>query len=88
LNCIAVCHLYGKLNQKNTQTGTKKNEACNIIVAKYREAEPNADREIMGKKINSLCTNYRKYIKVKSSEKSGCGPEELQKLVQWLKSVV
>jgi hypothetical protein len=70
------------LNQKNTQRGTKKNEAYNMIAAKYWQAEPNANRGIMGKKINSLCTNYRKYIKVKSSEKSGCGPEDLQKLVQ------
>jgi hypothetical protein len=37
----------------------------------------------MRKKINSLDTNYRKEkIKVKSSEKSGCGAEVLQKLVQ------
>jgi hypothetical protein len=52
----------------------KRNEAYDILVAKYQEVAPNADVETVRKKINSLRTNYRKKkVNITCSAKSGCG---------------
>jgi len=55
-----------------------KNEAYNVLIEKYKEVDPNADKEIVKKKINSLRTNYRKELKkVKASYKSGSGTDDI-----------
>ncbi|KAL4091947.1 hypothetical protein QTP88_026546 [Uroleucon formosanum] len=55
-----------------------KNEAYNVLIEKYKEVDPNADKEIVKKKINSLRTNYQKELKkVKASYKSGSGTDDI-----------
>ncbi|KAL4149133.1 hypothetical protein QTP88_003142 [Uroleucon formosanum] len=55
-----------------------KNEAYNVLIEKYKEVDPNADKEIVKKKINSLRTNYRKELKkLKASYKSESGTDDI-----------
>jgi hypothetical protein len=50
-----------------------------MLVTKYQNAEPNADREIVRKKIDSLHTNYWKQKIKERSDWSGSGAEDLQR---------
>lgn len=55
-----------------------KNNAYKALIEKYKEVDPNADKEIVKKKINSLRTNYRKELKkVKASYRSGTGTDDI-----------
>ncbi|XP_069704895.1 uncharacterized protein [Periplaneta americana] len=57
---------------------SKKNHAYDILVRKYREVEPCADREMVRKKINILRTNYRKeWRKVTQSEKTARSKKDI-----------
>ena len=52
-----------KVKSKEYNDRNKKNEAYEILLAKYRERYPHATKEDAKKKINSLRTNYRKELK-------------------------
>ena len=48
----------------------KKNEKYEHLLRKYRERFPDADKDQLTKKFNSLRTNFRKELKrIKNSEK-------------------
>jgi hypothetical protein len=50
-------------------------DAHAILFNKYRDQGPEANREDITKKFNSLCTNFRKEINTTNSEKSGTGSD-------------
>ncbi|KAL4705387.1 hypothetical protein ACJJTC_002410 [Scirpophaga incertulas] len=53
-------------------------EQLQELVEKYKAIDPNANREIVVKKINNLRTTYKKEInKIKKSCKSGAGTDEI-----------
>lgn len=52
-----------------------KSEQYNILYEKYRETHPNATRKDLGRRLNSLRTNYRReYNRVKNGEITPEGP--------------
>lgn len=63
---------------KDYHDRNKKNAAYNRLVEKYKIIDPNANRDIVVKKINNLRTAYKKELnKMKQSIKSGAGTDEL-----------
>ncbi|XP_055625146.1 uncharacterized protein LOC129777318 [Toxorhynchites rutilus septentrionalis] len=57
----------------------KKIEQYDVLIEKYRENAPDADKQDVIKKINSLRTNFRKELKrIRDAEKSGAGAEEVE----------
>ena len=56
----------------------EKKEQYERLIRKYRERFPDADKDHLIKKINSLRTNFRKEFKrIKDSEKSGTGADDV-----------
>ena len=56
----------------------KKKEQYDVLIKKYREYIPNADKQDVIKKINSLRTNFRKELKrIRETKKSGANPEDV-----------
>ncbi|CAH1985755.1 unnamed protein product [Acanthoscelides obtectus] len=54
------------------------NAAYHRLVQKYKNIDPNANRDIVVKKINNLRTAYKKELnKIKKSHKSGAGTDEI-----------
>ncbi len=57
----------------------KKSEQYDVLLEKYREKYPNADKQEVVKKINSLRTNFRKELKrIREAEKSGAGADDVE----------
>lgn len=57
----------------------KKNEQYDVLIEKYRENFPDADKQEVIKKVNSLRTNFRKELKmIRDAEKSGVGAEDVE----------
>lgn len=57
----------------------KKNEQYDVLIEKYRENVPDADKQEVIKKINSSRTNFRKELKrIQDAEKSGAGAEDVE----------
>lgn len=78
LDCIRVYKALPclwKVKSKEYRDRQKKNDAYGILVNKFRERYPEADREFVKKKINSLRTNYRKELKkIAELKKSNADP--------------
>lgn len=61
-----------------------KNIAYQVLVDKYKEVEPDADRNTVTKKLNSLRTNFRKeLLKVRNSRHSCSGMDNEYKSSLW-----
>jgi hypothetical protein len=55
-----------------------KNDAYETLVKKRQQVDPTANRDLVTKKNNSFRSTYRKELmKVKKSERSGSGSEEV-----------
>lgn len=73
-----------RIKSKDYSDRDKKGEAYEMLVAKFKEIDATANREIIVKKINSLRTVYRKEVsKVNKSIKSGAGEDEVYKPSLW-----
>jgi hypothetical protein len=60
MECIEICQLYGTLKAKNIMTGIKRTVHMKHY---YKEMYPDATKDVVKKKFNSLRTNYRKELK-------------------------
>jgi hypothetical protein len=73
LECIEVYHSLPALwivKSKKYSNRMEKNEQCERLLRKYIERFPDADKNQLIKKLNSLRTNFRKELKrIKESEK-------------------
>ncbi|CAD7078408.1 unnamed protein product [Hermetia illucens] len=68
------------VKSKEYSDRNKKDLAYIELVKKFKEFDPSADRNTVVKKINALRTVYKKELsKVKSSEKSGAGADDIYK---------
>ena len=87
LECIEVDRSLPALwnvKRKNYSNRMKKNEQYEHLLRKYRESFPDADKDQLIKKFNSLRTNFRKEMKrIKGSEKSGTGAEDAVEPTLW-----
>lgn len=62
----------------------KKNIAYEKLVSKLKEIEPNADRELVIKKINNIRSAYRRQLKkVNQSMHTGAGSDEIYTPTLW-----
>ncbi|KAE9525968.1 hypothetical protein AGLY_013910 [Aphis glycines] len=62
----------------------KKDAAYEKLVEKMKEIDPKANRDLVRAKINSLRTSYRRELKkVKSSQKSGAGADDIYEPSLW-----
>lgn len=52
-----------QVKSKDYTNRTKKAEAYDLLIEKYKELEPNATRETVKRKINSMRSNYRKELR-------------------------
>lgn len=73
-----------KIKSKDYSDKHKKNAAYIILIDKLKEVEPEATKEMVIKKINSLRTCFRKELKkYNASLKSGSATEDLRKPNLW-----
>lgn len=71
--------------RKDYMSKSKRHSALEKLLECYKKIKPNATREDVRKKINSLRTNYRKELKkIISSKRSGAGTEEVYKPTSWI----
>ncbi|VVC36332.1 MADF domain [Cinara cedri] len=64
---------------KDCTNREKNNEQYDVLVEKYREYFPDADKQEVIKKVNYLRTNFRKELKsIRDAEKSGTGTEDIK----------
>jgi hypothetical protein len=62
----------------------KENEKYEHLLRKYRQRFPDADKNQLIKRLNSLRTNFRKELKrMKGSEKSGTGADDVVGPTLW-----
>jgi hypothetical protein len=62
----------------------KKNDAYETLVKKWKQVDPTANRDLVAIEINSFRSTYRKELmKVKKSERSGSGSEEVHVPSLW-----
>ena len=67
-----------KVKCKDYHNKSKKNESYDILIAKVREIDASANRDLIAKKINNLRSTFRKeHNKVSKSKSSGTGTEAL-----------
>ncbi|KAK4886062.1 hypothetical protein RN001_002333 [Aquatica leii] len=67
-----------KIKSKEYSDRNVKSQAYEIMIEKMQEFDPEADRETVVKKINTLRTAYRRELKKKvDSERSGVGGDEV-----------
>ncbi|XP_050310452.1 uncharacterized protein LOC126746316 [Anthonomus grandis grandis] len=67
-----------KVKSKEYSDRNAKNQPYEILIEKLQTFNPEANRENVGKKINSLRTTYKKELKkVLDSERSGAGEEDI-----------
>ena len=58
---------------------SKKGEQYEVLIEKYRENYPDAEKQDVIKKINSLRTNFRKELnRIRNAEKSGAGADDVE----------
>ena len=63
---------------------SKKNEQYNKLLSKYKERYPNAEKNDVIKKINSMRTCFRRELKkISSASKSGVGADEIPEPTLW-----
>lgn len=73
-----------KIKSKDYSDKQKKNAAYNILVEKLKEVEPEANKDMIVKKINSMRTCFRKELKkYTTSLKTGSGTEDVYKPNLW-----
>ncbi|KAK9680076.1 Alcohol dehydrogenase transcription factor Myb/SANT-like [Popillia japonica] len=66
------------IKNKDYSNRIKKNEQYELLLRKYKERYPDADKMQLIKKFNSLRTNFRKELKrIRDSEKSGAGVDDI-----------
>jgi hypothetical protein len=87
LECIKVYRSLPALwnvKSKDYSNRKKKNEQYEQLLRKYRERFPDADKEQLKQKLNSLRTNFRKELKrIKDCEKSGTGADDVVEPALW-----
>lgn len=87
LECIEVYKALPALwNVKSEEYSNrqKKNASYEILVTKYRKRFPDATREDVTKKFNSLRTNYRKELKrINDTKRSDNGTDETEPPTLW-----
>jgi hypothetical protein len=72
------------VKSKEYSSRNKKGLAYEEMVKKYKEFDPSADRNTLMKKINALCTVYKKKLsKVNNSSKFGAGADDIYKPSLW-----
>ena len=82
--CIRDSPCLWQIKNKEYSDRNKKNLAYEELVKKYKEVDAVASKETVTKKINSLRSVFKKeLIKVKKSETSGTGEEEVYKPSLW-----
>ncbi|XP_045130420.1 LOW QUALITY PROTEIN: uncharacterized protein LOC123515665 [Portunus trituberculatus] len=73
-----------KVKSDEYKNRSLKSECYVKLIDKIREIDPNATRATVTKKINSLCSNYRRELKkVMNSVKSGAGSDDVYKPSLW-----
>ncbi|XP_069675786.1 uncharacterized protein [Periplaneta americana] len=73
-----------KIKSRDYSNKQKKSAAYNILVRKLKEVYPQANKETVVKKVNSLRTCFRKELKkYNASLTSGSGTEDVQKPNLW-----
>ncbi|CAG9791058.1 unnamed protein product [Diatraea saccharalis] len=73
-----------KIKSKEYSDRNKKNEAYHILIEKLKEVEPNATRDTVTKKINSLRSSRRKeQKKIKDSLRSGASTDDIYRTSLW-----
>jgi hypothetical protein len=81
LECIEVYHSLPALwnvKSKDYSNRIKKKDIYEHLLRKYGERFPDADKNQLIKKFNSLRTNFGKEFKrIKDSEKSGTGADDV-----------
>jgi glutamate synthase domain-containing protein 3 len=87
LECIEVYHSLPALwnvKSKDYSNRIKKKEKYEQLLRKYGERFPDADKNQLLKKFNSLRTNFRKELKrIKDSERSGTGADDVVEPALW-----
>jgi hypothetical protein len=69
---------------KNYSNRVIKSEQYDQLLRKYRERYPDADRQQVTKKFNSLRTNLWKELKrINDSQESGAGTNDILELTLW-----
>lgn len=72
------------IKNKDYHNRDKRSAAYCKLIEKLKEIEPNADRDLVTKKINSFRTAFKKeYHKVAESLKSGAGTDEIYTPKLW-----
>ncbi|XP_060844662.1 uncharacterized protein LOC132924394 isoform X2 [Rhopalosiphum padi] len=87
LEFIGLYHTFPelwKVKSEAYKNRIKKDAAYEKLVDKMKEIDPKANRDIVRAKINSLRTSYRRELKkVKSSQKSGAGADDIYEPSLW-----
>lgn len=73
---------------KDYTNRTRKGEQYDVLLEKYREKYPDAEKPDVVKKINSLRTNFRKELKrIREAEKSGAGAEDVEPVLWYFEEM-
>lgn len=72
-----------KIKSKEYSNRDKKTQAYEILVRKWNEVEPSADRDFVTKKINNMRSVYRRELKKINTEYSGMGTDEVPSPSLW-----
>lgn len=73
-----------QIKNKDYHNRDKKTAAYNKLIEQYKKIEPNANRDMIVKKLNGLRTNYRKEKKkVEESTRSGAGTNDIYVPTLW-----
>jgi len=73
-----------KIKSEVYKNRIKKDAAYEKLVEKMKEIDPQANRDLVRAKINSLRTSYsRELKKVKASQKSGAGTDDIYEPSLW-----
>lgn len=64
---------------KDYTNRAKKGKQYDVLIEKYREKYPDAEKQEVVKKVNSLRTNFRKELKrIRDADRSGAGAEDVE----------
>ncbi|XP_049312337.1 uncharacterized protein LOC125778465 [Bactrocera dorsalis] len=78
-----------RIKRKEYSNRIMKAEAYEKLVLKLKEKYPDANRDMVVKKINTYRTTYRKeFKKVQRSEKSGAGFEDIYEATLWFYNIL